>query len=254
MVYSSAPVHFHILSDKGSVDVIDTIMKRAGRQANCRFSFTVQTVDEVFDHLLDHLLTNVPQLKLDMIREHVATRMLALILPWHFPKLQRLIWLSNRIKLRADIVELYEYFDRFNSDQVMGLTLAQGGQFAAAFAVHRHVQAESTLGLSPPFGWPGFNTEVMLLDLAKMRSSLLMTRYIDLETQFPLLKRYDFNTRQLLPELDEWLTLVGAEKPTLFYTIPCQWNVQQILDSDAFEYCRSDIKAMEFDWGHLHNT
>jgi hypothetical protein len=47
--------------------------------------------------------------------------------------------------------------------------------------------------------------------------------------------------------MDEWLTLVGVEKSELFFTLPCQWNVQQIMDSDAFEYCRIDIKAMAFD-------
>jgi hypothetical protein len=46
--------------------------------------------------------------------------------------------------------------------------------------------------------------------------------------------------------MDEWLTLVGVEKPELFFTLPCQWNVQQIMDSDAFEHCRIDIKAMAF--------
>ena len=223
------------------------MMKRAGRQANCQFSYTVETVDEVFDQLLDYLKLHAPQMKLDMIREHVATQMLPLVLPWHFPNIRRLIYLSNRIKLRADPAELYEFYDRFETGQVMGLTLTQGAQFATAFAVHRHRNPDSHLGQSPPKGWPGFNAELMLLDLEKMRQSTLLSRYIDLENQFYLVKEYDFGGRELLPALDEWLTLIGAEKPELFYTLPCQWNVQQILDPDAFEYCRYDIKAMEFD-------
>ena len=244
LIYSSAPVHFHILSDTGSTDVIDTIMTRSERQANCRFTYSVETIDSVYDQLVEILEANVPHLKLDMVKEHVSTQMLPLILQWHYPHLNRLIFVSNHIKFRADIVQLYEYFERFESQQMMGLTLAQDAKFATSFAVHRHLQPDSKLGLSPPQGWPGFNTELILLDLDKMRQSNLLKRYLDLENQLPIMTKYDFSSRQVLPQLDEWLTLVGIEKPQLFFELPCQWNVQQIMDSDAFEYCRIDIKAM----------
>lgn len=246
LIYSSAPVHFHILSDSSSIDMVDTIMSRVEHQARSRFAYTVETVDNVFDQLLDHLKTNVPHLKFDMVKDHIVTQMLPLILPWHYHHLNRLIFVSNHIKFRNDIVELYEYFDRFEAQQAIGLTLVQGAKFAAAFSVHRHLQTNSNLGLSPPHGWPGFNTELMLLNLKEMRQSSLLKRYLDLENQFPLLAKYDFKSRQVLPQMDEWLTLVGVEKPELFFTLPCQWNVQQIMDSDAFEHCRIDIKAMAF--------
>ncbi len=232
------------MSDSGSTDVIDAIMIRGERQSNCRFTYSVETVDNVFDQLMENLDANVPHLKLDMVKEHVAIQMLPLILPWHYPHLNRLIFVGSHIKFRSDIIELYEHFDRFKSQQVMGLTLTQDAKFATAFAVHRHLQPDSKLGLSPPQGWPGFNTELMLLDLEKMRQSNMIKRYLDLENQFTIVTKYDFKSRQVLPQLDEWLTLVGIEKPELFFTLPCQWNVQQIMDSDAFEHCRIEIKAM----------
>lgn len=226
-------------------------MKRVERQANSRFAYTVETVDNVFDQLLDHLKTNVPQLRLAIVQEHVVTQMLPLILPWQYPSIHRMIFISNHIKFRADIIELYEHFERFESKQVMGLALTQSAKFATAFAVYRHLQSDSTahknLGLSPSNGWPGFNTGLIIMDLDKMRQSSLFKRYLDLENQFPLIAKYDFKTLQVLPQLDEWLTLVGVEKPELFFTLPCQWNVQQIMDSDGFEYCRTDMKAMTFE-------
>ena len=246
MAYSSAPVHFHVISDRDSLWVIDTIMKRAGRQANCQFTYTVDLIDEVMDHLFGQLDQLAPRLKLPMMREHVVGRLLPLILPWYYSTLDRIIWLTGSIKLRTDITELQQQFELFQPSQVAGMTLTQGAQFASAFTVHRYIHA-SQLGLSPPLGWPGFNAQLMLLDLDKMRKSKLMKRYIDLETQFYLIDKYEFKGRQLLPDLDEWLTLVGAEQPSLFYTLPCHWNVQQVMDEDAFQYCRNDIKAMEFD-------
>lgn len=245
LIYSSAPIHFHILSDSSSIHMVDTIMARVKHQANIRFAYTVETMDNVFDQLLDHLKSNVPHLKFDTVKDHIVTQMLPLILPWQYHHLNRLIFISKKIKFRSDIVELYEYFDRFEAKQAIGLTLVQDAKFASAFSVHRHLQSNSNLGLS--HGWPGFNTELMLLNLKEMRQSSLLKRYLDLENQFPLITKYDFKSRQVLPQMDEWLTLVGAEKPELFFTLPCQWNVQPIMDSDAFEYCRNDIKAMAFD-------
>ncbi|XP_057378934.1 uncharacterized protein LOC130700957 [Daphnia carinata] len=246
LVHSSAPIHFHILSDRNSIAVIDTIMTRVERRADCRFVYTIEAIDSVYEQLLDHLKTNVPNLKIDAVKDHVATQMLPLILPWHYDHLGRMIFIGNNIKFRADIVELYEHFDRFKPQQGIGLTLVQNAKFAAAFSVHRYLQPNSNLGLSPPHGWPGFNTELMLLNLKEMRQTNFFKRYLDLENQFPILMKYDFKSRHILPQMDEWLTLVGVEKPELFFTLPCQWNVQQIMDSDAFEYCRSDIKAMAF--------
>ncbi|XP_032797317.2 LARGE xylosyl- and glucuronyltransferase 1 isoform X2 [Daphnia magna] len=246
LVHSTAPIHFHILSDSNSVAVIDTIMTRVERRADCRFVYTTELIDHIYDQLLDHLKTNVPNLKIDAVKDHVATQMLPLVLPWHYYNQDRMIFVSNNIKFRADIVELYEHFDRFKPQQGIGLTLLQDAKFAAAFSVYRYLQPHSNLGLSPPHGWPGFNTELMLLNLKEMRQSHLFKRYLDLENQFPILTKYDFKSRNVLPQMDEWLTLVGVEKPEFFFTLPCQWNVQQIMDSDAFEYCRSDIKAMAF--------
>lgn len=119
LVYSSASIHFHILSDSNSIAVIDTIMARIGRRANCRFIYTVEAVDGVYNQILDHLKMNVPNLKIDAVKDHVATKMLPLVFPWHYHHHESLILFGNNIKFRADIVELYEHFDRFEPKQAL---------------------------------------------------------------------------------------------------------------------------------------
>ena len=249
VVYSTAPVHFHIVTDGDSVDVIRQIMKRAERQANCRFAFTVDTIGNIFDDLFNHLERNVPDLKLPLLKQHVATRLLPLVLPWHFNNIRRIIYLDSNIKLRADITELYEFFQRFQGDQVMGLTLAQNRRFESAFAVHRHLSADKTsgkyLGLSSPQGWPGFNADILLMDLQKMRASPLYRRYVDVQNQWHIVKKYKLSSREALPGLDEWLTLVGLESAQLFHTLPCEWNTQHSTGSNSSEQC-NNIKAMAF--------
>lgn len=249
LLYTSAPIHFHIVSDEQSSQVIDTVMEGVQPQASKGYTYTVEMIDDVSDQVMEHLETIAPHFKLTELKEHVINHWLPLILPWHYDHLNRLIFINNQMKFRADVLELYEYFDRFESEQLMGLALAQNAPFASGFAVYRHLQNENNknLGLSPPNGWPGFNTGLILLEMGKIRHSDLIKRFVDLENQYPLISKYDFKPSTALPTLDEWLTLVALEKSQLFYTLPCQWNVQQIIDSDAFEYCRIDIKAMALD-------
>lgn len=225
-------------------------MKQVERQARSGYAYTIETIDDVSELLIQHLETIATHFKLTAVQEHVVNDWLPLLLPWYYSHLNRLIFISHKIKLRADAIELYEHFNRFDSEQLIGLTLIQDARFASSFAAHRRLQQDDVnknLGLSPPLGWPGFNSAVILLDLEKMRHSDSIRRYLDLENQYPLVTKYDFTTDKSLPRLDEWLTLVALEKAELFYTLPCQWNVQQIMDSDAFEYCRIDIKAMALD-------
>ena len=51
VVYSTSPVHFHVVSDKSSEWAIAKIFERAGRQANCNFNYTVHYVEDMLNPL-----------------------------------------------------------------------------------------------------------------------------------------------------------------------------------------------------------
>lgn len=244
-MYSTAAVHLHLITDAESSPILIKVMARVQRQANCPLTYTIDTIDAMYTPLLRHLHASAPKMKLDILQDHMIAKMLPMILHWQYPHLDRIAIINSNIKLRSDPVQLYEHFQLFDANQTMAMTLTQGSKFASAFAVHRHAQ-KSKLGLSPPEGWPGFNTDVMLIDLAAVRNSRTFQRYIDLESQFQLIAHYDFRVNDKLPDLDEWLTLVAARDPQLFYTLPCQWNIQQVIDINSFPHCLNDIKAMEF--------
>ena len=136
--------------------------------------------------------------------------------------------------------------------QVMGLTLTQSGRFEAPLATYRRLHAadatRSQLGLALPFGWPGWNTHLMLLDLERMRRSDTYRRYLDVQSGLELVRRYELRTEASLPTLDEWLTLAAIEEPGLFHTLPCQWNVQPVPSATPqLVQCRHHIRAMQFE-------
>nr|XP_060622676.1 xyloside xylosyltransferase 1 [Anolis sagrei ordinatus] len=79
------------------------------------------------------------------------------------------------------------------------------------------------VGDPPPEGLPGFNSGVLLLDLAAMRGSGLYNSLLEEGALRALAQRYHF--RGHLGDQD-FFTLAGMEHPALFHRLPCAWNRQ----------------------------
>lgn len=79
------------------------------------------------------------------------------------------------------------------------------------------------MGEPPPHGLTGFNSGVLLLDLAKLRQSELYDSLLNHETIDRLTAKYQFKGH--LGDQD-FFTLVGMEHEEMFYVLPCEWNRQ----------------------------
>ena len=90
----------------------------------------------------------------------------------------------------------------------------------------------------------GFNTGVVLYNLAKMRVSKEYNKYISERRMVEMVERYELEST--LAEQD-WFTLLGWEKPELFHLLPCEYNLQ----TDV-EY-RKNSKEVEQLWDTFRN-
>ncbi|KAH9373832.1 hypothetical protein HPB48_007446 [Haemaphysalis longicornis] len=106
----------------------------------------------------------------------------------------------------------------------------------------------------PRPGKQGFNTGVMLMDLASMRSSELYNKLLTYAELAPLCEKYGFNGS--LGHQD-FFTLIGMEYPKLFYVLDCTWNRQ--LDTgwahtvnktlfDAYHNCPGRVRHLPRQW------
>ena len=96
--------------------------------------------------------------------------------------------------------------------------------------VYRHVfwkfrrkHPGTRIGEPPPYGLPGFNSGVLLLDLNRMRQSSLYNSLLDAASIARLTSELHFKGH--LGDQD-FFTLVGMRYEQLFYILPCQWNRQ----------------------------
>ena len=69
----------------------------------------------------------------------------------------------------------------------------------------------------------GFNTGIALYDLDKMRMSDEYEKETNVARMAELAQKYG-----MMGSVgdQDWLTVLGWEKPHLFYLLPCQFNVQ----------------------------
>ena len=124
---------------------------------------------------------------------------------------------------RADIRELYSYFDSFTPNTIMALAHDHQPVYRHILSLYRMHHSGTNLGEAYPVGFPGYNSGVKLMDLDNMRKSepyalTFSTNIVDVLTS-----RYHF--RGHLGDQDLY-TLLAIERPELFLSLPCQWNKQ----------------------------
>lgn len=91
-----------------------------------------------------------------------------------------------------------------------------------SFGDYIHEEPIATTG-NHPFGFPGYNSGVVLFNLSAIRKSTRYSHIISKENVERLTYKYKF--RGHLGDQD-YYTLLGYEYPELFQTLPCNFNRQ----------------------------
>ncbi len=131
--------------------------------------------------------------------------------------------LDADLKFKADIKELYDRFDLFTKDNVLGIGHDLQPVYRHTFWKYRQEHPETRVGEPPPDGLPGFNSGVLLLDLERMRNSTLYNSLIN----GPSVKKLtdEFHFKGHLGDQDLF-TLLNMKYESLFHVLPCEWNRQ----------------------------
>ena len=127
------------------------------------------------------------------------------------------------LKFKNDIRLLYEEFYKFKATNIIGIARDSQPVYRHVFWKYRSEHPNTRVGSPPPDGLTGFNSGVLLLDLDKMRESVLYQKLITPELVDSLTEKYSFKGH--LGDQD-FFTLIGMEHEELFYVLSCTWNRQ----------------------------
>ncbi|XP_049587890.1 xyloside xylosyltransferase 1 [Syngnathus scovelli] len=137
--------------------------------------------------------------------------------------LTRIVQLDIDLKYRTNIRDLFQEFDRFPPGAVLGIVREMQPVYRHTFWQYRKENPQTRVGDPPPEGLPGFNSGVMLLDLAAMRASDLYNQLLDKRNVTKLAEKYSIKGH--LGDQD-FFTVISMEHPELFYSLACGWNRQ----------------------------
>ncbi|KTF84053.1 hypothetical protein cypCar_00021269 [Cyprinus carpio] len=138
-------------------------------------------------------------------------------------ELKRIVQLDLDLKFRSNIRDLFQEFNHFPAEAVIGIAREMQPVYRHTFWQYRKENPKSHVGDPPPDGLPGFNSGVMLLNLDTMRRSTLYNQLLEPERVARLAEKYHF--RGHLGDQD-FFTMIGMEHRELFYPLSCGWNRQ----------------------------
>lgn len=223
LFYRRHPVHFHFVTDTPSKNIMDNLFRTwMLPQVRVSFYLSESVVDDVSWVPNKHYSGIYGLLKLTLPK----------ILPQN---LHKVIVLDTDVTLATDISKLWKLFSTLLPAEALGLVENQSDWYIPGKLWKSH---------SP---WPalgrGFNTGVILMNLAKLRAKN-WSQLWRLVAEKDLVTMYGTS----LADQDIFNALL-KQHPNLVHTLPCQWNLQ-LSDNTRSEICYSsgvqDLNIIHF--------
>ena len=106
-----------------------------------------------------------------------------------------------------------------------------GGQslkYRRGFAGWQSRNPSTKLGRPPPEGRPGYNADLILMDLAKLRRSAKYRSYFSEAKLNSLIKSFRYHSSEDVPDMGDILNVIAADSAgggsDLFHSLSCRWN------------------------------
>ncbi|XP_014243230.1 xyloside xylosyltransferase 1 [Cimex lectularius] len=151
--------------------------------------------------------------------------------------------------IKTDITELFDEFDKFSNESVIGAAPELTPVYHHILYLYRSRNNTTRFGAAhSKGGLPGINSGVLLLDLEKMRRSTLYQHVLEEHEVNRLASKYIFKGH--LGDQD-FYSLLTFEHPSLIHRLDCGWN-RQLCEwwkdhgyqetFDTFARCDSTVK------------
>lgn len=96
--------------------------------------------------------------------------------------------------------------------------------YSKAFKDWQELNPTTKLGKPPPDGNPGYNPDLILLDLEKLRNSSKYSSYFDEQRLNVLVQKFVYHFFGYVPSLADILNLIAADSEDLIWNMGCEWN------------------------------
>lgn len=221
-IYSTVKIHFHVITNEESKDYVDQIMEKVNSTSNCIYDYEMLYFDQMIEYTRQNICPETA--KSEEYCDLLIGRVTPLLFPWLFPSLSYILYVDKHIIFHDDVGKLYDEFLNMDEDEAIGMVQEQSLKYLRAFGSYHLKNPTTKLGRPPGKGSPGFNPDLMVMDLVKLRKDSSYKAMIHELKISVLLKKYSMHLDEELPDLGEILNLIAAEKPQMFHKLSCEWN------------------------------
>ena len=93
-----------------------------------------------------------------------------------------------------------------------------------SFSSWQKLNPSTKIGRPPPNGKPGFNPDLILMDLDKLRASASYKSYFREAKLNKMIKTYMYHSSSDTPTLADMVNLMAVDNEGLFMNLGCEWN------------------------------
>jgi len=224
LIYSTVPITFHVITNEDSVPYVTKVLDKLNETSECDFTKQILTLSEIILRSNNEIC---PKLGVrSEFCEIVMGNMTPLLFPWLFTNLDHAIYVDRNMVFQADIGLLYNEVDKLKKlKQGVAVAHEQTNAYMRAFSGWQKINPGTKLGRPPPDGKPGYNPDLILMDLDKLRASKLYRSYFNEPKLNRLVKNYVYHSKESVPSLGDMVNIMAADSAdALFLTLGCQWN------------------------------
>ncbi|XP_067941991.1 xyloside xylosyltransferase 1-like isoform X2 [Watersipora subatra] len=224
---SETPIIFVIIGDAESQSIAESTLSKATAGDGISTAYKIASLDaELLARELHAVVEPMQRYFSSKPGAYYSDSLFFLSIAIHrvLPdSINKVIMLDADLKFRSDIADLYSLFDEFTDENIIGIARENQPVYRHTFNQFRTLNPGTRVGEPPPDGLTGFNSGVLLLNLAAMRESALYNSLINEATLLTLAEKYIFKGH--LGDQD-FFTLISMEHEEMFYILPCGWNKQ----------------------------
>jgi len=244
LIYSTVPIKFHIITNEDSVKYVDKIMEKINMTSNCDFTHTIMTLSHIIDVTNNEICPKLGT-RTEFCEVLMGT-MTPLLFPYLFLNLDHVVYVDRSLVFQDNIGLLYPILEKVKRSKA-GIAMApeQTKAYMQAFAAWQKMNPSTKIGRPPPNGKPGFNSDLIVMDLEKLRASASYKGFFNIARLTKLVKTYSYHAESETPSLGDMLNLMAVDIDSLFWTLGCEWNRNSKSTNDVVELkynvCNADI-------------
>lgn len=170
LIYSTVPIKFHIITNEDSVPYVEKVLAKVNLTSNCDFTSEIVTLSHIIKETNDVICPKLGTRS--EFCEILMGNMTPLLFPYLFKDMDHAIYISRTLVFQDNIGYLYPILEKMKrSKEGIAMAPEQTKQYMQAFAAWQKMNPSTKIGRPPPNGKPGFNPDLMVMDLDKLRAN-----------------------------------------------------------------------------------